>query len=34
MPSDTYVDVMSQYRPTCRAFTFPEIGPITQGLRR
>ena len=31
LPKDTYVNVMSQYRPTFRAFDFPEIArPITR----
>jgi putative pyruvate formate lyase activating enzyme len=31
LPKDTYVNVMSQYRPTFRAFEFPEIArPLTR----
>ena len=31
LPKDTYVNVMSQYRPTFRAFDFPEIArPLTR----
>jgi putative pyruvate formate lyase activating enzyme len=31
LPKDTYVNIMSQYRPTYRAFEFPEISrPITR----